>query len=43
LKKKWEMMTKHVEEAWGTSKVDRYELTSIEGLLDTHNTIWVEG
>jgi hypothetical protein len=27
----------------GTSNMDRYELTSIEMMLHTHNTSWVEG
>jgi hypothetical protein len=34
---------RHVAEAWGTSNMNRYELTSIERLLDTHNSSWVEG
>jgi hypothetical protein len=27
----------------GTSNMNRYELTSIERLLDTHNSSWVKG
>jgi hypothetical protein len=47
LKKKVEKKVADDEEACGgglgTSNMDRYELTSMERLLDTHNTSWVEG
>jgi hypothetical protein len=37
------MMRRHVTEDLGTSNMNRHELTSIERLLDTHNSSWVEG
>jgi hypothetical protein len=41
----WMMMVRrrHVTEGLGASNMNRYELASIERLLDTHKSSWVEG
>jgi hypothetical protein len=34
---------RHAAEGLGTPNMNRYEPTSIERLLDTYNSSWVEG